>query len=174
MTKETIARGGAKPKMLAGSKDLGLTIGEARKYGMYELSAKGDTLARRVELPAWLAEQAAQGAPTALLGRLSSGAIKAPQEEVRESKGHIFLSPPADLGFDGPAVGLDMEIVEEYLSDPRLKSIRFFVYATGYDLFVSWTVSVSDFLAKAKRVESRPPFMPQMMAPLSALRHPAR
>lgn len=172
--KETIARGGAKPKMLAGSRDLGLTIGESRKYGMYELSAKGDCLARRVELPAWLSEAALAGRPTELLGKLGSGLIRAPQEEVRESKGHIYLAPPAGLGFEGPAVGLDMEIVESHLNDPRLKSIRFCVYATGYDLFVSWTVSAADFMAKAKRVESRPPFMPQMMIALSDLRHPAR
>lgn len=171
--KETIARGGAKPRMLAGSRDLGLTIGESRKYGMYEISAKGDCLARRVELPAWLSEEALKGRPTELLGRLAGGLIRPPAEEVRESKGHIYLSPPAEL-FAGPAVGLDMEIARERLEDARLKSIRFCVYATGYDLFVSWTVSAADFMAKAKRVESRPPFMPQMMIALADLRHPAR
>lgn len=172
MTKETLARGGAKPKMLPGSKDLGLTIGESRKYGLYELSAKGDCLARRVELPAWLSEAAKQAAPTLFLSRLKSGQIAAPAEEVKESKGHIYLTPPAELGFEGPALGVDMEIFEELLREgSSVKSLRFGVYATGYEPLVVWTLNLSEFLEKARKVESKPPFMPQMMIPLSALRH---
>lgn len=151
-------RGGAKPNMLPAFEPLGIDCYGRRKFGMYEVGTCG-TLARRVELPEWLS-QAFAGAPMSNL--------RMPKEEIGESRGHIFISPPAKL-FGCPAVGVDLEVHQLLQSSSDIRQVRFYVYGTGYRLFEVWSISRSDFLAKAKRVQTKPSFMPQMMVAITAL-----
>lgn len=155
-------RGGAKPRMLPPSAtELPITIGNGRKFGIYELSVCGDVLARRVELPEWLSE-------AFLNGRFDLRTIRMPKHEIGESRGHIFISPPREL-FSEPAVGLDVEIFEAMVRSKTIQSINFYIYATGYRLVEVWTISKERFVAHAKRVQTKPQFMPQMMVGLSML-----
>jgi hypothetical protein len=154
-------RGGPKPPMLSGPfrEELGLTIGNARKFGIYERSR--GTLARRVELPAWLYEGLQKGT-------VSLRNLRMPREEIGESRGQIFVSPPADL-FDGPAVGLDMEIFDLLAANPGILLIEFHVYGNAYRAVDVWTITTAMFLTTAKFVQTKRSFMPQMMVPVSAL-----
>jgi hypothetical protein len=158
-------RGGAKPQMLNGGRDLAITIGTARKGGIYELSARGDVLARRVELPSWLSEIWARSGQDVLLCALH---CKKPANALPESQGHIFFNPPSSM-FACPAVGLDQEPYNRVMNDPRIKNIRFFVYASGYRLAGVWNISTEDFLLYALMVRTKGGFMSQMMVPLTAL-----
>ena len=159
----TNTRGGAKPRMMQGSTDLFLTIGSSRKSGMYELSADGATLARRVEMPEWLSRMW-NGLPGTLLRTVLSAQY--PKQEIGESRGHIFMRPPTGL-FPCPAVGLDLEIHEIVVARPQIEHVRFYVYATGYALAGVWEISADRYLDHAKIVKTKPPFMPQMMVPLT-------
>lgn len=165
------SRGGAKPKMLgASAREVPLTINGQRKMGIYEESLKGDLVARRVELPEWLAEKALEkGAGKPFLSRLAAGEIKNPRESIGESRGHIFVEPDESLGFGGPAVGIDLEIWDR-ISRPGAKELLFAVYAPGYRRVATWRIPAAEFLAKAKLVEGSGPFMSQRMVAVSELK----
>jgi hypothetical protein len=170
MARPSYARGGAKPKMLpAGARDIYITIGDDRKGGMYELSSDGVILARRVELPEWLSDIAANRKKIFLKMFLEKE-IQNPSINIGESRGHIFLHPPASLGFEGSAVGVDMEVFEGQFSAKALKSIVFYVYGTNHRLVERWKMSRNDFKTHAKLYDEDPKFMPQMMVELLKLK----
>ncbi len=165
------SRGGAKPRMLgASAREVPLTINGQRKMGIYEESMKGDLVARRVELPEWLGEKALEkGAGKPFLARLVAGEIRHPHASIAESQGHIFLEPDPELGFGGPAVGIDLEIWER-IRRPGAKELLFAVYAPGYRRVATWRIPVAEFLEKARLVEGKGPFMAQRMVALSELK----
>ena len=168
MGKFNASRGGAKPRMLdPQSKDFMISVGSSRKGGIYEIGYGGTVMARRVELPEWI-EQARSKERKPLRKMLLEG-LAAPKEEIGESRGHIYLRPPKEL-FGGPAVGLDMEAHAAFAADEKIQKLRFCAYAPGYRLVAAWEISREDYLAACKQAESKPPFMPQMMVELSALR----
>lgn len=158
-----LARGGAKPRMMPGSTDLLVTCAGGRKAGMYELHT--NTLARRVEMPEWLS-RLWNGLPGSLLKTVLNAKANYPATDMPESRGHIFLRPPPSL-FTCPAVGLDLEIHEIVVARPQIERVRFYVYATNYALASVWEISADRYLDAARIVKTKPPFMPQMMVPLT-------
>jgi hypothetical protein len=163
-----LARGGAKPRMLEqGGIELFIDVGRDRKFGMYELSRERSVLARRVELPAWVYEDWQASGITSLL-EFSSQA-RYPQQEIEESRGHIFWRPPQDL-LDGPAVGIDVEIWNEHLvTTPSIRLVRFYVYKHDYELVAIWRIGVTKFVDHSVLVKTKPQFAPQKMVELSML-----
>lgn len=119
---------------------------------------------RRVELPHWLSSAVLRCVdPLKTVMEASY-----PEGEIHESRGHIFMRQPRNL-FDGPAVGLDMDVYDRLMDEPTIKEVKFYVYSIGYQLVAIWAVSAVDFIDKAKMVQTKPQFAPQMMVPLSAL-----
>ena len=170
MPQPNYARGGAKPRMLpAGARDILITIGSERKSGIYEASASGDTLARRVELPEWLSD-AATARKKPFLQMFADGDIHMPDTMIAESQGHIFIHPPRALGFAGAAVGVDTEVWGAQIQSTALRSIMFYVYGTAYRLIERWRIPTDDFLSHGKLYDQDPAFMPQVMIELSKLK----
>jgi hypothetical protein len=156
------SRGGPKPSMLPGKcEDIAIEVNHRKKFGIYQLDTRG-VLARRVEVPGWLSEAIQSG-----------HAWSYPSEEIGESRGHIFLRPPRAL-FSGPAVGVDMEVFERLIHDSRIRLVTFFVYGTNHVLLDVWEISRSAFLLKAKRVQTKDSFMPQMMVEIASLESRSR
>ena len=163
------SRGGPKPRMLPSGQELAIQTKAGPKRGIYEISRDGSILARRVELPTWLGEIATSASRTSTLRDiLSSEARPKPQEHVQESQGHIYLNPPIETGLRGASVGIDEEFIHK-LENPEFKTLKFFVYTPGYTLVERWKISKEDFLAGCRRIEGKPPFMPQFMIELSRL-----
>lgn len=158
------ARGGAKPRMIRGY-DLPITMNTGRKFGMYEISHKRDVIARRVELPEWLSIQVRESKVDSLTTCLNA---QIPPEGLRESHGHIFVSPPVSL-FTTPAVGLDIEVYDRVLASPEIKTIEFHVYGYFYQQVGLWRIDAETFIERAKYVKTKPCFMPQMMVSLTDL-----
>lgn len=157
----SISRGGAKPRMLPRSaQELGITVGNGRKFGMYELSDNKTVIARRVELPTWLSE--------AWMGKNNTDSIRIPSDAKSESRGHIFLRPPRDQ-FNGPAVGLDVEIYNVMREIDAVTEIQFFVYGIEYKLVDIWSIHKAEYVRRAKLVHTKPPFMPQWMIEINRL-----
>ena len=154
----------------SGARQLAITIGTARKTGIYEISSSDDTLARLVELPDWLSRIATGKRTKPFLHMFASGEISHPHKIIGESQGHIYIEPLLNFGFDGATVGLDTEISDAHLSSASLRSIVFYVYGTDYRLIERWRISLEDFKSHAKLVELQPPFMPQMMVELKRLK----
>lgn len=166
-----VSRGGAKPKMLTDGKDWGIDTGQGyEKLGIYEFSERFGELARRVELPHWLADARVGLSPVAFKKAISEGQLIPPKTDIAESGGHIWLKPSPEFHWVGSAVGID-EIIFTRLEvlGPKFKSIRFVGYDPGYDLAFQWRISASEFLKQAQRVQTKPSFMPQWMVPISAL-----
>lgn len=160
------SRGGEKPRMLPKGSDIFISMGfnvRMKKAGMYELSDRRDAIARRVELPEWLSKEIEGRDPLEAVMR-----AKYPKEDIGESRGHIFMRPPRDL-FSSPAVGLDMEVYDQLFDDPRIETVKFYVYSTGYRLVAIWSINADLFVDKARTIRTKPQFMPQMMVPLSLL-----
>jgi hypothetical protein len=149
--------------MMQGSEDLYVTVNGSRKAGMYEHHRALGTLARRVEMPGWLSAVWQSGSGDLLKTILFAGY---PKQEIGESRGHIYMRPPPAL-FTCPAVGLDLEIHEIVVVQPSIQRVRFYVYASGYALAGVWEISADRYLDTAKIVRTKPPFMPQMMVPLT-------
>ena len=152
------SRGGAKPRMLNSGQDLGINVYGQAKLGMYECN--GSTMARRVELPTWLSD---------VFEGLAKTNFMPPQGDIGESGGHIWLKPYKSL-FSSPAVGMDLEAWDLLLRTPTLTEVQFHIYGTRYRLFDVWTCSADNFMNNAKRVQTKPCFMPQMMVPISSLK----
>ncbi len=162
------ARGGEKPRMLQTGEDLPITVRNNHKVGIYELSINTSILARRVELPIWLSQQWKNyHGGMSLLGFIQMHKYDMPRSDVGESRGHIFLSPPPHL-FDGPAVGLDMEIWHKLLESPKIRLIQFHVYGECYEQFATWSVPAEDFIDQCRHYMTQT-FSPQMMVSLSEL-----
>ncbi len=154
------SRGGQKPRMLIQGSDFPLDIAGQQKFGIYEVDRHG-VLARRVELPHWLSDALKSGTS------IMSGGLRPPPNCVGGG-GQIFIKPPKSL-FDGPAVGVDMQVHSFIKRTPTVKTIRFCVYAVGHRLVDTWDLPVSVFLRECKEVRTSAAFMPQMMVPLSLL-----
>lgn len=165
------SRGGKKPRMLSAGVDWTLdTGGGFEKRGIYEFDAARGALARRVELPHWLALARAKMPPQAFREALAVGSLKPPAEEIGESRGHIWLLPDALLGWTGSALGIDEPIFERFKRlGEGAKVIRFVGYDPGYKLAFQWHIPGADFMMRAKRVQTKPSFMPQWMVPISDL-----
>lgn len=159
------SRGGAKPAMLSGATDWALKMADGfEKRGIYEFNARTGELARRVELPQWLADERARLGNKALHEGLASGTIKPPREEIGESRGHIYVVPDAAFEFVGSAVGLDEPIFQRMLALGSAAShVRFVAYDPYYKPAFQWRMKFADFAAKAKLVETKAGFMPQRM-----------
>lgn len=159
------SRGGAKPKMVPASTDIFINMNGSRKSGMYELSGKRDILARRVELPGWLTE-VIRGSSDTLVAVLEASHY--PVIDIQESRGHVFMRPPRNL-FECPAVGLDMTVYDRLSVEATIQEVKFYVYATGYQLVGVWAIQADEFIRQAKLVQTKASFAPQMMVPLTAL-----
>ncbi len=159
-----VSRGGAKPRMLGSSDDLFITVRNARKAGMYEITPDG-TVARRVELPGWLSDSWRNGARD--VQRLILDTVHQPLGHSPGSAGHIYLRPQRDQ-CDGPAVGLDQEIFDRVDMDPGVKRVEFHVYAEGYELAAVWSIGAENFIRNCFRVVNSV-FQPQMMVPVHLL-----
>lgn len=165
-----LSRGGEKPQMISGSEPWALTIGGARKFGIYEYKRPFGEVARRVEMPLWLSAERERLGGRAFMEELSKGRLTAPRSDIGESGGHIYLSPPNIFGFDGSAVGVDEEIHEKMLSlGDEFKALRLVGYAPGYQLAFQWRISGDDFKKKSKRVAPSEKFMPQWMVGIADL-----
>jgi hypothetical protein len=158
-------RGGAKPFMMTGSTAVPITVGNQRKFGIYELSATRDTLARRVELPIWLSELWSMKRGSILRTVMLNRRAPAGQHD---SRGHIFLNPPARM-FGGPAVGIDTEPAGLFAQEMEIRTVRFYVYAAGYRLAGVWAIDRDHFIRRGLLVQTKPCFMPQVMVALSEL-----
>lgn len=153
------SRGGRKPVMLnVVHDDLPIRVENRLKFGIYEIGFNG-VLARRVELPAWATAAFKSGAP-----------LRPPAEEIGESRGHVFMKPPRAL-FDGPAVGIDIEVWNwiHHQPDGTVRLLAFFVYGTDHELLDVWEIAAKRFIDSAKFVQTKPSFMPQMMVAISSL-----
>lgn len=169
-TQNQFSRGGAKPRMISGSQDVLITVGAARKSGIYEFHEGTQTLARRVELPGWLSDQVFAIPPSQeLLPFFVGRRWRQTSGRIAESKGHIFLDPPAGNNFGCPLVGIDVEICDQFQSSRCANRIVFVVYGTDYVEVERWVVSWPVFLESAELVETQPNFMPQWMLPLDKL-----
>lgn len=166
------SRGGVKPTMMTGSTEWALEMGQGyEKKGMYEYHDRLGELARRVELPHWLASYRQTLSPVAFKAALSKGTLTPPKEDIAESGGHIWLKPAAALGWSGAAVGIDEAIFTRLtLQGDSFKGIRFMGYDPGYQLAFSWRMSANDFKEHAKLIQTKPPFMPQWMVPIDLLK----
>lgn len=166
-----VSRGGAKPRMLGSGVDWKLdTGGGYEKRGIYEFDSARGELARRVELPHWLALARSKLSPPAFREALAKGALRPPAEEIGESRGHVWLLPDASFGWEGSAVGVDEPIFERFARlGEGARLVRFAGYDPGYKQAFQWRIAASDFLVKAQRVQTKPSFMPQWMVPISAL-----
>ena len=164
------SKGGAKPPMLgSGSSPVFITVEGRKKAGIYESALGGAVLARRVELPEWLAAKALAERPKPLLKTLSEP-LPDPLPRDAGSRGHVFLSPDPSLGFQGPAVGLDLSVAKLVsMEGSKVKTILFFAYAPGYRLVETWSISRDKFLSICREHSSDPSFDPQSMVPVSAL-----
>lgn len=164
------SRGGEKPQMMSGSEPWSILAGGVEKFGIYERKAQFGEIARRVEMPEWLAAERERLGPRAFMEALSMGALSAPKSDIGESGGHIYVSPAKNLGFLGSAVGVDEAIYERLARlGGEFKALRFVGYAPGYRLAFQWRISGSDFKEKAKRVAPSEKFMPQWMVGISDL-----
>jgi hypothetical protein len=165
------SRGGAKPRMLSSGVDWAIEMGQGyEKSGVYEWSERFGELARRVELPHWLAQARQTMSPVAFKNALATGALRPPAQDIGESGGHIWLRPHPSHGWAGSAVGVDEVIFERAKAlGAAFKSVRFVGYDPGYKLALQWRVSAQDFLAKAQRVQTKPQFMAQWMVSIADL-----
>lgn len=164
------SRGGEKPQMMSGSEPWTILTGGVEKFGIYERKAQFGEVARRVEMPQWLAEERERLGPRAFMAALGSGELSAPRSDIGESGGHIYVSPAKALGFAGSAVGVDEEIYERLRRlGNEFKALRFVGYAPGYRLAFQWRISGADFKEKARRVAPSEKFMPQWMVGISDL-----
>lgn len=164
------SRGGAKPRMMANSTDLPIEVAGVSKSGMYEKSLRGEAIARRVELPHWLGLKAKELGAMRFLALLAAGELKAPPEEIGESRGHVYLNPEPGMGLEGPAVGLDEAICEKIERNDQIKRVQFHVYAPGHRLVGIWQIEVERFKSEAKEVRTKASFMPQRMVELAKLK----
>lgn len=156
--------------MLSGSRDVFITVGTQRKASFYEFDEQHGILARRVELPEWLSNQVFAIPPSQdLLPFFVGRKWKSPTGEIGESKGHVYLDPPDGNYFGCPLVRLDVEVFEQFKSSSTIREVHFIVYGTNYIEVERWKIAWSDFVATAKKIETQPPFMPQLMIPLSKL-----
>lgn len=165
------SRGGAKPRMLTSSVDWAIEMGQGfEKSGIYEFGERFGEVARRVELPHWLAQAREDLRPVAFKEALASGALKPPAGEIGESRGHIWVLPSKDYGWMGSAVGVDEPVMERMKSlGERCRSVKFIGYDPGYKLAFQWRIEASRFIELAQRVQTKPQFMAQWMVPISEL-----
>jgi hypothetical protein len=160
-----------KPSMLhANGNPLKIRINGYDREDLYELSRDGKWLARRVELPHWLSDKTRElrNSRQYLLETLSVAPMEHPKEEQGESHGHILIEAHRYTNQILACVGVDTPIVE-MLSKKPPERIQFFVYFTDYVPCERWSISWRDFLTHGIKVEAEPPFMPQIMIPVSKL-----
>ena len=169
-SQQSFSRGGSKPQMLSGSCDVFITAGTQRKTGFYEFDERRGILVRRVELPEWLSLQVFAIPPAQdLLPFFVERKWKLPNGEIGESKGHIYLDPPEGNHFGCPLVGIDVEIFDQFKASSSIREVLFVVYGTNYIEVERWKIAWTDYVTAAQKIETRPPFMPQWMIPLSKL-----
>lgn len=165
------SRGGPKPMMFGPhGTDLGLMVDGRVKRGLYQLDPRRVMLGRLIELPTWLSVEAdaLRTANRTLLDALKGGAIRAPVTEIGESKGHILIRGETYSSIRGPAVGIDVSIIQALGTAP-LRHVRFFVYHVEYRLAEVWQIGWADFLKRGECVPADPPFMPQHMISVQEL-----
>lgn len=150
--------------------DLGLLVNGQLKRRLYQFDPRGVMLGRLVELPTWLSveAEALRAANRTLLDALKGGAIRTPATEIGESKGHILINGEKYSSIRGPAVGVDVSIIQALGTAP-LRQVRFFVYHVEYRLAEVWQIGWAEFLKKSERVTADPPFMPQHMISVQEL-----
>ena len=163
--KNDTALGGWKPTMLYGGIDVLVNYKNARKLGYYESSSDRRTLARRVELPEWLDEQLSQ---PPLLTAIQAGRIHIPAKHSNERQGHILWNP-RQHGIDHPAVGVDQEIYDDWVSSSACEELVFVVYRFGKIEAERWRISKQNFVVSCKRVQTSATFMPQQMISVAHL-----
>ena len=159
--------GGQKPTMLHGGIDVFVNYKNARKSGYYESSSDRSTLARRVELPAWMDQRALPKAGT-FLEALQSGKIHIPAAHTKERHGHILWNS-AEFGLEGPAVGVDEEIFRDWVEADSCAEVVFVVYLHGKTELERWRISKEQFAAACKRVATSSSFVPQFMVSVKQL-----
>jgi len=151
--------GGWKPTMLHGGIDVLVNYKHARKLGYYESSSDRRTLARRVELPEWVDDQLSQ---PPLLAAIQAGRIHIPAEHTKERQGHIFWNP-RKYGIDHPAVGVDQEIFDDWVSSSACQELVFVVYQFGKRELERWHITKQQFVAHCKPVQTSATFVAQQM-----------
>ncbi|MCX6895389.1 MAG: hypothetical protein NTZ16_07840 [Verrucomicrobia bacterium] len=164
--KNDTALGGWKPSMLHGGIEVPVNYKTARKFGYYESSSDRRTLARRVELPEWVNSQMPTGS---LLAAVQSRVIHIPAEHSKERQGHIFWNPSSH-GIDCPAVGVDEEIYNDWISAKACEEVVFVVYLFDKKEVERWRVAKSEFVASCKHIQTSASFAAQMMIPVTKLR----
>lgn len=162
--------GGAKPRMRAGSRDLLVSYGTARKAGYYELCPQGQVIYRRVELPPWISDvlrDPQRREP--LLTLLKERKVRIPPVASNERQGHVWFNPEGFINPPEPCVGVDTEIVQDYLLNHRERRLVFVCYEFGKIEAERWRIDGAKFLDKATWIKPREIFEPQYFIPISAL-----
>jgi hypothetical protein len=157
--------GGWKPTMLHNGIDVLVNYKNARKFGYYESSSDRRTLARRVELPEWMNDQLSK---LPLLPAIQAGRIRIPAEHSKERQGHIFWNP-RQHGMDRPAVGVDQEIFDDWVSAAACQELVFVVYRFGKQELERWRISKQQFVTSSKRVQTSATFVAQQMISVTHL-----
>ena len=170
MTYDPYNLGGAKPKMRAGSSDLLVTYGSAKKAGYYELCPYETTIYRRVELPEWMTTVIDDPKRRdTVLDLFKKGQVSIPETSSNERQGHIWFNPKRYTGSSEPCVGVDSEIVDAHLSKHISRTLVFVCYKFGKQEVEKWRISVSDFMKYAIRAKPSEGFEEQYFIPVSAL-----
>lgn len=170
MPRDPYNLGGAKARMRAGSSDILVTYGKARKAGYYELCPYGKVVYRRVEFPEWMS--AVIGNPRRkepLLSLFQRSAITIPDTASKERQGHIWFNPKAHLGIAFPCVGVDSEIVRSHLVGQLNRPVQFVCYRFGKTEVERWRISANQFLEQAIPCKPVEGFEEQFFIPLRAL-----
>ena len=157
--------GGWKPAMLRGGINVLVNYKNARKLGYYESSSDRRTLARRVELPEWVDDQLTQ---SPLLPALQAGRIRIPPEHSKERQGHVFWNP-RQHGIGHPAVGVDQEIFDDWVTSSACEELVFVVYRFGKVELERWRISKKKFVTSSLRIQTSATFVAQLMIPVTQL-----
>jgi hypothetical protein len=150
MAKDQNNLGGAKARMRAGSRDLYVNYGTARKAGYYELCSQGRVVYRRVELPPWMTDVLHDPARHgSLLALIQGGSVRIPATASGERQGHIWFNPGGQLAACGPCVGVDEEIVTKELFPHKDRTLVFVCYEFGKMPVERWQITAETFLRHA-------------------------
>lgn len=116
-------------------------------------------------MPEWVDAQLSQ---SPLLPALQAGRIRIPAEHSKERQGHIFWNP-RHYGIHHPAVGVDHEIYEGWVTVSACEELIFVVYRFGKIELERWRISKQQFVSSHIRVQTSAAFVAQMMIPVTLL-----